>query len=228
MISFYFAKPSLFSRPVWIVLLEKGLVFDPIAVNMEKGGQFAPDFRALNPFCRIPVLVDDGFRVTESQAILDYLETKYPQPALLPEAAEELALVRMVQMVSINELMPAIVELLMQKPGQQVYAKNRAIIALNLFEDLLGKASYFGGKQLSLADIMAGVLVPVVCELGLDLGCHPHLQTWINRLMARESWQQTQLSVAEKDRFLRSIRALARIWRKRRRQRAEILLNSAP
>lgn len=228
MISFYYAKPSLFSRPVWITLLEKGLEFEPIAVNMAKDGQFTPEFRALNPFCRIPVLVDNGFRVTESQAIMDYLDTKYPQPALLPKAAEPLALVRMVQMVSINELMPAIGELLMQKSGQQAYAKNRGVTALTLFAELLGEASYFGGEQLSLADIMAGVLVPIVCELGLDLKPHPHLQSWLDQLMARESWQQTQLSTAEKDRFLRSIRALARLWQKRRQQRAEQLLNPSP
>lgn len=228
MISFYFAKPSLFSRPVWIALLEKELVFDAITVKMEEDGQFTPEFRKLNPFCRIPVLVDDGFRVTESQAILDYLEMKYPQPPLLPSGAQALAKVRMVQMVSINELVPAIGELLMQKPDKQAYAKSRTITALTLFEELLGDACYFGGDQLSLADIMAGVLVPVVCDLGLELEHHPHLQTWIERLMARVSWQQTQLSTAEKDRFIRSIRALARIWQKRRRQRAEVLFNSSP
>ena len=166
--------------------------------------------------------------MTESQAILDYLEVKYPQPTLLPKAAEDLARVRMVQMVSINELVPAIVELLMRQPDQQAYAKNRVITTLTLFEELLGEASYFGGEQLSLADIMAGVLVPAVCDLGLDLDCHPHLQIWIDRLMARATWQHTQLSTAEKDRFLRSIRALARIWQKRRRQRAEMLLNPSP
>ena len=228
MISFYYAKPSLFSRPVWITLLEKGLEFEPIAINMAKDGQFTPEFRALNPFCRIPVLVDNGLRITESQAIMDYLDTQYPQPALMPKTAELLAPVRMVQMVSINELMPAIGELLMQKPAQQAYAKHRGITALTLFAELLGGASYFGGEQLSLADIMAGVLVPIVCELGLDLKPHPHLQRWLDRLMARESWQQTQLSTAEQDRFLRSIRALARLWQKRRRQRAEQLLNPSP
>lgn len=224
MISFYYAKPSLFSRPVWITLLEKGLAFEPISVNMEKGGQFAPEFRVLNPFCRIPVLVDDGFRMTESQAILDYLEAKYPQPALLPKAAKELAQVRMVQMVCINELMPAIGEMLMLKLDKQVYAKNRAVTALTLFEELLGDASYFGGEQLSLADIVAGVLVPVVYDLGLALDPHPRLQMWADRLTARKTWQQTQLSPAEKDRFLHSIPTLARIWQKRRRQRAAMLL----
>ncbi|WP_299485314.1 glutathione S-transferase family protein [Acaryochloris sp. IP29b_bin.137] len=224
MISFYFAKPSLFSRPVWITLLEKQLDFQPIYVEMGNQEQFSPEFRALNPFSRIPVLVDDGFRVMESQAILDYLETKYPAPKLLPSGAEALATVRMVQMVSINELVPAIGELLMQPEEKRTYAQNRANTALDLFETLLGNAPYFGGDQLSLGDIMAGSLVPVAGDLGISLENHPHLQTWIKTLMSRPAWQHTQLSDAEKARFLRSIRAMSKIWQRRRRQRAEILL----
>lgn len=226
MISFYFAKPSLFSRPVWITLLEKKLDFQPIYVDMGNQEQFTPEFRALNPFSRIPVIVDNGFRVMESQAILDYLETRYPTPNLLPSGAEALATVRMVQMVSINELVPAIGELLMQPKEKRVYAKNRAITALNLFEELLGNAPYFSGDQLSLGDIMAGSLVPLLGDLGINLENHPHLQTWIETLIARPTWQHTQLPDAEKARFLRSIRAMIKIWQRRRRQRAEILLHS--
>lgn len=223
MISFYYAKPSLFSRPVWITLLEKGLDFQPIYVKLGNQEQFTPEFRALNPFSRIPVIVDRGFRVMESQAILDYLDTKYPCPRLLPSSAEVLAIVRMVQMVSINELVPAIGELLMQPTEKRAYAKNRAIAALKLFEELLGNAPYFGGNQLSLGDIVAGSLVPLMGDLGISLENYPHLQTWMETLMARPAWQQTQLSEAEKSRFLRSIRAMVKIWQRRRRQRAQLL-----
>ena len=220
MISFYFAKPSLFSRPVWITLIEKGLTFDPIYVNMG-GDQFTPEFRSLNPFCRIPVLVDNGLTVTESQAILDYLDLQYPQPKLLPDSAQAVAKVRQVQMIAVNELVPAIGECLMKKPDQQTYAKHRAMTALNVLEGLLD-GPYFGGDRLSLADIVAGSFVPVVCDLGFSLD--HRLQNWLNMLMDRPAWQQTQLSAPEKDRFLRSIRAMARLWQKRRRQRAEAFL----
>lgn len=222
MISFYYAKPSLFSRPVWITLLEKDLKFEPIYVNMG-GDQFTPEFRALNPFCRIPVLVDNGLTITESQAILDYLDLQYPQPKLLPPSAQAVAKVRQVQMIAVNELVPAIGECLMKKPDQQTYAKHRAVTVLNMFEGLL-EAPYFGGDGLSLADIVAGSLVPVLGDLGFTLDQQPKLQRWLQMLMARPAWQQTQLSAPEKDRFMRSIRALAKLWQKRRRQRADALL----
>jgi glutathione S-transferase len=48
-------------------------------------------------------LVDDGFNVIESLAILDYLEVKYPTPVMLLKDTKDLAIVRMVEMVSVNE-----------------------------------------------------------------------------------------------------------------------------
>lgn len=56
----------------------------------------------MNPFHRIPVLVDDDFTVVESLAILDYLETKYPEPAMLPKEPKDLAVLKMVELVTVN------------------------------------------------------------------------------------------------------------------------------
>lgn len=68
---------------VWITLLEKGLEFELVEIKLD-GEQFKPEFLAINPFNQIPALIDDGFNIVESFAILDYLETKYPTPSLLP------------------------------------------------------------------------------------------------------------------------------------------------
>lgn len=48
------------------------------------GDQFQSKFLTVNPFNHVPVLVDDGLRLIESLAILDYLEAQYPSPTLLP------------------------------------------------------------------------------------------------------------------------------------------------
>lgn len=61
--------------------------------------------------------MDDGFNVVESLAILDYLETKYPMPTLLPADAKARATVRMVEMVTVNELMLGIAPLSRQWMG---------------------------------------------------------------------------------------------------------------
>ena len=91
MLTLYHSPISPNSRRVWITLLEKKLEFELVEIKLD-GEQFKPDFLAINPFHHIPVLVDDGFNVVESLAILDYLEAQYPQPAMLPTDAKDLAM----------------------------------------------------------------------------------------------------------------------------------------
>uniref|UniRef100_A0A2C9WQS9 Glutathione transferase n=1 Tax=Manihot esculenta TaxID=3983 RepID=A0A2C9WQS9_MANES len=63
----------------------EGLSYEYKAVNLAKGEQFSPEFEQLNPLHYVPVLVDGDVVVSDSYAILLYLEEKYPQKALLPD-----------------------------------------------------------------------------------------------------------------------------------------------
>lgn len=201
MLTFYHSSPSPYSRRVWMALLEKGLKFEVVEVNLD-GDQFKPEFLKLNPFHRIPVLVDDGFRVIESLAILDYLEAKYPTPALLPTDAEALAKVRMVEMVTVNELMPAMIPLIRQMmevgendPQQLEQAHQQCHTVLNFFESFFSIHPYFVGEQLTLADIVASVLIPWLPKMGVPLDEYPKLHAWCQNLTARSAWQATQPNV---------------------------------
>jgi glutathione S-transferase len=220
MLKLYYARPSLYARPVWLALLEKQIPFELIPVNLS-GEQFESEFLALNPFSHIPVLVDGEFRVIESLAILDYLEAKYPEPALLPKESKSLARVRMVQLVTLNELLPAIAKLLMQDEVE--YAKLRAINTLNFLEQMLGEATYFAGEQLTLAEIVAGTLIHRVDELGVALEDYPRLQNWSERLMVRSTWREIQLSEEEWQQFKRRIQLLPKVWHRRRKQQMKVL-----
>ncbi|KAK9910745.1 hypothetical protein M0R45_034693 [Rubus argutus] len=62
----------------------KGLSYEYKPVNLAKGEQFSPDFERVNPLHFVPVLVDGNTVVSDSYAILLYLEEKYPQRPLLP------------------------------------------------------------------------------------------------------------------------------------------------
>ncbi|MBE9042671.1 glutathione S-transferase family protein, partial [Oscillatoriales cyanobacterium LEGE 11467] len=104
------------SRRIWIALLEKQLPFELVTLNLD-GDQLTREFLEISPFNQIPVLVDDGFVVVESLAILDYLETQYPTPALLPKDAKSLGTVRMVELATVNELFPAMNPLVQQMMG---------------------------------------------------------------------------------------------------------------
>lgn len=135
----------------------------------------------------VPVLVDDDFRVVESLAILDYLEAKYPNPSLLPKEEKALAIVRMVEMVTVNELLPAINPLLRQMigldsdPEKIEEAKQKATVVLNFFEQLLGDRPYFGSEQLTLADIVAGSSILFLPQMGVTFNLHSALQLELHR-----------------------------------------------
>lgn len=194
MLQFYYHPLSPLARRVWIALLEKQIAFESIIVNLKNKEQFEPEFLALNPFHHVPVIVDDGFRVLESLAILDYLEHKYPEPKLLPTDSQRLAIVRMAQMVTTNELGSQVIPLIVRSPDSPQFKKAERKLEriLKLFEELLADQPYFGGDRLSLGDIVAGNGVILIAKLGYDLSKTPKLQAWCDRLMQREVWQQTQ------------------------------------
>ena len=71
---YYFPSPN--PQKVTFALLELGLDCEKIPVDLTKEDHREPAFLAVNPAGRVPVLVDDGVTLTESQAILAYLETR--------------------------------------------------------------------------------------------------------------------------------------------------------
>jgi glutathione S-transferase len=79
-------------RRVRIFAAEKGIELDRVEIDLKTGAQFAPEFRALNPDCVVPVLeLDDGTAISEVLAICQYLEELHPDPALFGQTAEQRA-----------------------------------------------------------------------------------------------------------------------------------------
>lgn len=194
MLTFYYHPLSPLARRVWIALLEKNISFESIIVNLKDGEQFQREFLQLNPFHHVPVIVDNGFRVIESIAILDYLEIKYPEISLLPSDRETLAKVRMVQMVTCSELGSQVLPLILDREDTIKVAKAKRNIKriLGFFTELLGDNIYFGGEQFTVADIVAGNTVVLIDRLGFNLDDFPSIDAWNQRLQSREVWQKTQ------------------------------------
>lgn len=85
------SKPVLFdyfrssaSYRVRIALNLKGVDYDRVAVNLLEGGQRSDSYRALNPQGFVPMLDVGGRRVTQSLAIIGWIDREYPDPPLLP------------------------------------------------------------------------------------------------------------------------------------------------
>lgn len=82
------------SYRVRIALNLKGITYDNAAHDLRKGEQKTADYVALNPQGMVPALQDGDLVLTQSPAILEWLEETYPEPTLLPKGANERAIVR--------------------------------------------------------------------------------------------------------------------------------------
>ena len=92
----YEFAPAPNPRRVRIFAAEKGIDLDTVQVDIRSGEQFGDAFRALNPYCTVPVLVlDDETCISESGAICRYLEALQPDPPLMGTDPKDQAVVEM-------------------------------------------------------------------------------------------------------------------------------------
>jgi glutathione S-transferase len=127
-------------------------------------------------------------------------------PALMPQSTAAIAKMKMLQMVSLNELSPKLIEFLTaeQMPVSEATLAQIDTV-LSFFSKQLGQSLYFGEECFSLADIVLGVTLSMLHRLGLSLKAYPAIEDWCSRLCARQSWRLTQPSDEDFDKFKRFV-----------------------
>jgi maleylacetoacetate isomerase len=105
MLLYTFFRSSAAFR-VRIALNLKGLGYDNAAISLPKGVHRQDAFGAINPQKLVPALIDDGQLLTQSLAIIEYLEEKHPEPPLLPKGLLERARVRSLSLLVACEIHP--------------------------------------------------------------------------------------------------------------------------
>jgi maleylacetoacetate isomerase len=106
MMKLYSYFRSSASYRVRIALELKGLSYEYVAVHLRRGEQSLAEFRAINPAGLVPALTDGGAILTQSTAIIEYLEENYPTPPLLPRDPLERARVRALAQTVACEMHP--------------------------------------------------------------------------------------------------------------------------
>jgi maleylacetoacetate isomerase len=100
----YFRSSAAFR--VRIALNLKGLAYEPAFVHLPRGEHRGPDYSAINPQALVPTLDDAGKLVTQSLAIIEYLDETQPKTPLLPKDAPGRARVRSLAMLIACEIHP--------------------------------------------------------------------------------------------------------------------------
>jgi len=95
--------------PRAIALNLKGIVRQDSFLHLEKGDQFAAEYRAINPQMVVPTLIDGDVKLFQSLAILEYLEETHPEPPLLPSDPVARAWVRGLALINAADSHPLIV-----------------------------------------------------------------------------------------------------------------------
>lgn len=93
---------------VRIALNLKGLDYEQAFIHLTKNGgeQFAPEYRALNPQALVPMFQEDGATLTQSLAIVEFLDETYPEPPFLPKSIAARARVRSLALMVACEIHP--------------------------------------------------------------------------------------------------------------------------
>lgn len=106
MIRLYGYFRSSTSYRVRIALNLKGLPYETIPVSLAQGEQNAPAYQAINPMEAVPALMHDGFILTQSLAIMEYLDEIAPIPALIHGTAQEKAYIRQLASLISTDIHP--------------------------------------------------------------------------------------------------------------------------
>jgi glutathione S-transferase len=202
MIKLYDFLPCPFGQKVRIILAEKGLSYELIQVDLTQGEQRKPDFLRLNPFGRVPVLIDEDITIYDSTIIAEYLEDEYPEPPLLPAIGSSALRARARTWEDFADTsFTAQVGQLMGEMGKPEADRDPARLqrsqtlverALSFINHELQGQEYLA-QQFSVADIAFVPRLVVLKDLGVDPGQNrPNVEAWLNRMVERPSIQSLE------------------------------------
>jgi glutathione S-transferase len=177
-ITLYNAARCPYVARVRIVLAEKGIEYETVEIDLSDRPAW---YYEKNPTGRVPTIEEDDGPLPESAVIMEFLEERYPEPALLPADPAERAFVRLL-IFRDDELTSPYYALRREEDG----ARERFDAVLGKFDGSLGERPYLGGAEYGLADI---ALVPWFLRardmLGVEYDGFPALADWLARLEQR-------------------------------------------
>jgi glutathione S-transferase len=204
-LAFYYGSGSPYAWRVWLALEYKRIPYELKVMSFSAGDLRRPEYLAINPRHKVPAVVDEGFAIYESTAILEYLDEKYAAPKLFPGDVRQRALARrMVQEAdhyyagAMDELVDQVLFTPPDKWDADRITKGRDTVAqeLVLWESLL-RGDYLAG-ELSAADFTLYPLIALTLRMerkkpDLDVRgmIGAKVTAWIKRIEALPYFQKT-------------------------------------
>ena len=198
----YYSPLSSNSRKVRITAALLDIELELQNVELAKGAHRTPEYLAINPMGKVPVLVDGDFILPESAAIMIYLAETKPGNALYPAQQQARAEVNRWLFWAANHWAPAVVALAFEKvlkqrffnggePDAAQVKRQEDLIAgfAKVLDQQLTGHAWVAGGALTLADI---VIAPAFAgPVSLPVQSCTHIADWFGRIQTLSAWQDT-------------------------------------
>jgi glutathione S-transferase len=177
------------SHRVELFLSLLGLPFEFVTVDLRAGAQRQEEYLKLNPFGQVPTIDDDGVILSDSNAILVYLASKYAEETTwLPSDPLGAALVQRWLSVAAGQIAngPAIARLI-NVFGAKLDQEKAFSVAERLFTIMnahLADRAFLVGETPTIADVAGYTYVAHAPEGSISLEPYPHIRSWLARIEA--------------------------------------------
>lgn len=197
----YGARPSPFVRKVIVFAAEKGIAVEVRPAGFGKGGA---EFERASPFGKIPALVDGDFAISDSTAIITYMDALHPEPNLIPTDPRARARTiwyeefgdTIAQAAGAQVFFNRVVGKAMKLPHDPALADaaeaEKMPAIYDYLESVLPESGWLVEDRFTLADIAAACpLINVCyCSKGLTAERWPRVVAWLERMKARPSFAE--------------------------------------
>lgn len=194
-LTFYYAPMTSATRVHW-ALEELGVPYEKVKLDLAAGDQKKPEYLALNPNGKVPLLVADGTPIFESLAILTWLGDTYGvEKGLFPASgpARGAALRWMAwSSVTLGDALSRVLRNQSERfPAEQRNqaacdaAKQEIVDLLGLVDRELEGKDFLLGANFTLADLSIATFLPFLMRLGVDYGAHKNVVAWLARCTSR-------------------------------------------
>jgi glutathione S-transferase len=200
----YMHPISQTSRPVRLLIAEKGLKVEEVVVDLATGAHHAEPFVAINPSRLVPVLEDGDFRLTESATILRYLAEKFDLPEYPKDLRQHSRVNEAMDWVNTNfyrdwgynlcypQIFPH-----HKRPsdeGHRValeWGRDKSAFWLKVLNDhWLGQGNpYIAGRNITIADYFGAGIVALGKIIRYDFSPYPNIQAWLGRMEGLKNWK---------------------------------------
>jgi glutathione S-transferase len=184
-------------QPLWLAD-ELGLSYEQVDVGGPFGGNDQPEYLELNPTGLVPTIIDDGFVLWESNAIVRYLAARYGADPIYPADLQTRASADQWMDFENNMIMPTMAIIMMglirtppEERNMELISKaiDRAGELWTMVDAQLSRAPFVAGNHFSIGDIPLGPQVHRWFELVEDRPDLPGLEAWYQRLGQRPAFR---------------------------------------